>query len=130
MRLLLDTHAFLWWVFADAKLSRQARTAIADDEQNDIFVSAASAWEIATKFRIGKLADAGSVAHDVAAAVASEGFGELPISVTAVTQQIKPEVYPHVDDEGTIVLAYPHAQDRRRSNQSRTGHLRRSASDP
>jgi predicted dehydrogenase len=36
--------------------------------------------------------------------------GELPLSVTAVTQQIKPDVYPHVDDEGTILLAYPHAQ--------------------
>jgi len=36
--------------------------------------------------------------------------GELPISVTAVTQQMKPDVYPHVDDEGTILLAYPHAQ--------------------
>jgi len=36
--------------------------------------------------------------------------GELPVSVTAVTQQIKPDVYPHVDDEATIVLAYPHAQ--------------------
>jgi PIN domain nuclease of toxin-antitoxin system len=79
--LLLDTHAFLWWVFADPKLSHRARTAIADDEQNDILVSAASAWEIATKFRIGKLSDAGSVAHDVAAAVASEAFDELPISV-------------------------------------------------
>jgi PIN domain nuclease of toxin-antitoxin system len=81
VRLLLDTHAFLWWVFADPKLSRSARAAIADDEQNDIFVSAASAWEIATKFRIGKLPDAGAVARDVAAAMASEGFGELPVSV-------------------------------------------------
>jgi PIN domain nuclease of toxin-antitoxin system len=81
VHLLLDTHAFLWWVFADPKLSRQARAAIADDEQNDIFVSAASVWEITTKFRLGKLADAGSVANDVAAVVASEGFGELPISV-------------------------------------------------
>jgi len=79
--LLLDTHAFLWWVFADSRLSHRARTAIADDEQNDIFVSAASAWEITTKFRIGKLPDAGSVAHDVAAVVASEGFGELSVSV-------------------------------------------------
>jgi PIN domain nuclease of toxin-antitoxin system len=81
VRLLLDTHVFLWWVFADPKLSRQARWAIADEDQSDIFVSAASAWEITTKFRIGKLADAGSVAHDVAGAIASEGFGELPISV-------------------------------------------------
>jgi len=81
VRLLLDTHAFLWWVFADSKLSHRARTAIADDEQNDIFVSAASAWEITTKFRIGKLPDAGSVAHDVAAVMASEGFEELSVSV-------------------------------------------------
>jgi predicted dehydrogenase len=36
--------------------------------------------------------------------------GELPVSVTAVTQQIKPDVYPHVDDEATILLTYPHAQ--------------------
>lgn len=81
MRLLLDTHAFLWWVFADPRLSRQAHAAIADDEQNDIFVSAASTWEITTKFRIGKLPDAGIVARDVAAAMASEGFGGLAVSV-------------------------------------------------
>jgi PIN domain nuclease of toxin-antitoxin system len=81
VRLLLDTHAFLWWIFADPKLSHRARTAIADDEQNDVLVSAATAWEITTKFRIGKLANAGSVAHDVAAAVAAEGFDALPISV-------------------------------------------------
>lgn len=79
--MLLDTHAFLWWVFADSRLSHRARTAIADDEQNDIFVSAASAWEITTKFRIGKLPDAGSVAHDVAAVMESEGFEALPVSV-------------------------------------------------
>lgn len=36
--------------------------------------------------------------------------GQRPLSVTAVTQQIKPEVYPHVDDEATIILAYPKAQ--------------------
>jgi len=81
VRLLLDTHVFLWWVFADPKLSHQARKAVADDEQNDIFVSAASAWEITTKFRIGKLANAKAVAHDIIATVESEGFGELPISL-------------------------------------------------
>ncbi len=36
--------------------------------------------------------------------------GELPLTVTAVTQQIKPDVYPRVDDEGTMILTYPHAQ--------------------
>ena len=81
MRLLLDTHTFLWWVFGDSKLSRQARHALADNEANEAFVSAASAWEITTKFRIGKLDDAAVVARDVAAAVAAEGFAELAISV-------------------------------------------------
>ena len=81
MRLLLDTHAFLWWVFADPKLSRRARTAIEDDGENQVFVSAASAWEIATKYRIGKLPDAAAVASDVAGTVAEEGFNELSVSV-------------------------------------------------
>jgi PIN domain nuclease of toxin-antitoxin system len=81
VRLLLDTHAFLWWVFGDPKLSRQARDALVNDEANEAFVSAASAWEITTKFRIGKLDDAAAIARDVAAAVAAEGFVELPISV-------------------------------------------------
>ncbi|HET6222686.1 MAG TPA: type II toxin-antitoxin system VapC family toxin [Dongiaceae bacterium] len=81
MRLLLDTHAFLWWVFADRKLSRAARTAISDEAQNSVFVSAASAWEIATKYRIGKLSDARVVAEDVSAAIAAEGFNPLAVSV-------------------------------------------------
>ena len=54
LRLLLDTHALIWWLAGDEALSRRARDAIAD-EANEIIVSAASAMEIATKFRIGKL---------------------------------------------------------------------------
>lgn len=48
MRLLLDTHAFLWWLAGNRRLSRTARSAIGDDA-NDVAVSAASAWEIVTK---------------------------------------------------------------------------------
>ena len=54
MRLLLDTHALLWWWANDPQLSEFARTATLD-ESNEVHVSAASAWEIATKQRIGKL---------------------------------------------------------------------------
>ena len=54
MRLLLDTHALLWWWTNDAKLSARAKKAI-QSESNQILVSAASAWEIATKTRLGKL---------------------------------------------------------------------------
>jgi len=79
VRALLDTHALLWWATLDPKLSRKARAAIADD-RTDVYVSAASAWEIATKVRIGKLvwpATAGSVADYVV----GQAFRPLPISV-------------------------------------------------
>ena len=78
--LLLDTHAFLWWIADSGRLSGPARAAIAN-ESNDIAVSAASAWEIATKFRIGKLPGCEAVAVDVAGHIAGQGFEELEIGV-------------------------------------------------
>ena len=80
MRLLLDTHAFLWWLAGSRRLSRSARRAI-EDEANDVLVSAASAWEITTKHRLGKLPEADQVALDVSGTIASQRFEELPISV-------------------------------------------------
>lgn len=80
MRLLLDTHAFLWWLDGDRRLSRRARTAIGD-EDNVIMVSAASAWEITTKARLGKLPGALEVAGDVAGCVAGQGFSALDITI-------------------------------------------------
>ena len=80
MRLLLDTHAFLWWLAGHKRLSEAARRAITD-EANDILVSAASAWEITTKHRLGKLPGAEAVVHDVAGSIADQGFEELPITV-------------------------------------------------
>ncbi len=80
MRLLLDTGAFLWWLAGSQRLSRPARRAI-EDEANDVLVSAASAWEITTKHRLGKLPEAGLIALELSATIASQGFKELPISV-------------------------------------------------
>ena len=80
MRLLLDTHALIWWLAGDRSLSAAAREAVADLD-NDVFVSAASAWEITTKYRIGKLPEAHALAADVASAIASQGFVGLPITV-------------------------------------------------
>ena len=79
-RLLLDTHAFLWWLADSDRLSCTARDAITD-ESNDIVVSAASAWEIATRFRIGKLPGCEVIALDVAGHIARQGFAELEIGV-------------------------------------------------
>ena len=54
MKLLLDTHVFLWWIGDDGRLSQPARNAIASSS-NAVFLSIASAWELAVKIRLGKL---------------------------------------------------------------------------
>ena len=79
MDLLLDTHAFLWWLAGDEALSMPARTAVGD-ARNTVFVSAATAWEIATKVRIGKLPGAATIAAGLADVVAGQGFVRLPVS--------------------------------------------------
>jgi PIN domain nuclease of toxin-antitoxin system len=80
LRLLLDTHAVIWWLAGDTALTRIARDAISD-ETNDVFVSAASSWEIATKHRIGKLPQAAMLAADIPGAIARQGFQELAITL-------------------------------------------------
>ena len=80
MRLLLDTHTLIWWLAGDPLLSGNAKAAVVDPD-NEIFVSAASAWEITTKYRIGKLPQAASLAMDISGVLAAQGFFELPISM-------------------------------------------------
>jgi len=79
MRLLLDTHALLWWFVDDARLSARVRALIAD-EANEILVSAASAWEVATKHRLGKLPLAADAYPRFEELVAADGFSYLSIS--------------------------------------------------
>ena len=80
MRLLLDTHALLWWLTESSRLSEALRRAILNPS-NDKLVSAASAWEITTKHRLGKLPGADPIASDIPGAIAAQGFEELPITV-------------------------------------------------
>ncbi len=77
--ILLDTHIFLWWLFDDNRLPGGIRSSI-EDIDNQIFVSAASVWEISTKFRLGKLPDAISVAKNVPRWIEKAGFRALSIS--------------------------------------------------
>lgn len=79
MRFLLDTHALLWWLTDDPKLSARAREIIAN-ETNTILVSAASAWEIATKYRIGKLAVAADAVTRFNELIEADGFEHLPVT--------------------------------------------------
>lgn len=74
-RLLVDTHALLWWLTDDRALSRTAREALADPA-NEPLVSAASVWEIAIKRSLGKL----SAPEDLPERISEEGFSWLAIS--------------------------------------------------
>ena len=95
---------------ADSKrLSKPARSVIADEE-NEISVSAASAWEIATKFRLGKLPEGEVVAIDVAGSIASQGFKELTIGV-ADGERAGRLPGPHRDPFDRMLIAQALAHD-------------------
>jgi len=80
MRILLDTHAFIWWLAGNELLSLRARAAIANP-QTVVLISAATSWEIATKVRLGKLAGMQEAALDMAGTIRAHGFETLDITV-------------------------------------------------
>jgi PIN domain nuclease of toxin-antitoxin system len=79
VRVLLDTHALLWWFSDDPALSQACRAILALPE-TIVFVSAVSAWEISTKFRLGKLPSASDLIQDFGGYLARDGFISLPLS--------------------------------------------------
>ena len=91
MRLLLDTHVLLWWLADDPRLEVEARTAIADGGAQ-VAVSAASAWEIAIKQRLGKF----RAPADLAAQLAQHRF--VPLAVT-VLHALRAGALPAVHDD-------------------------------
>ena len=109
LRLLLDTHALIWWLAGDDALSRRAREAIAD-EDNAVAISAASAMEVATKFRIGKLPDAALLAQEFEAVIAEQGFDELAISVHHARLAGEMNI-PHKDPFDRLLIAQAQAED-------------------
>jgi PIN domain nuclease of toxin-antitoxin system len=76
---LLDTHVLLWWLQGARKLSHAARRVIQSPGQ--VLVSAASAWEIAIKYKAGKLDAASALVARFQSVIEAENFVELPISV-------------------------------------------------
>lgn len=89
---LLDTHALLWWLFDDRRLSKRARAVLREAEHR-VLVSSASAWEIATKHRLGRLDTAAPLVQDFSGWVTRAGFNELAIqsehAVTAGTWSVE-----------------------------------------
>ena len=80
MRLLLDTHAYAWWVTDDPRLSSKARTSLISGLA-DVLVSAVVPWELATKLRLGKWPDAASILADLDAALVEDRLTPLTITL-------------------------------------------------
>jgi PIN domain nuclease of toxin-antitoxin system len=79
VRLLLDTHALLWWFSDDPALPKSCRKLIGQPDSS-VFVSAVSPWEIATKFRLGRLPSASELVQDFGGYLDQENFLSLPVS--------------------------------------------------
>ncbi len=99
MKILLDTHALLWWGEDNERLSRGAAQAI-DSIDHEVFVSAVSAMEIAMKFRLGKLPSAMPLALNFEAETGAMGFLPLPITLT------------HARVAGSLTIAHKDPFDR------------------
>ncbi len=109
MQALLDTHAFLWWLSDDPALPRIPRKLIAETA-NTIIVSAASAWEIATKVRLGKLPSAAELAQDFIGQAEREGFQLLSISPAhGIRAGLLPG--PHKDPFDRMLIAQAQAEN-------------------
>jgi PIN domain nuclease of toxin-antitoxin system len=109
VRLLLDTHALLWWLTDDAKLPQHAADTIRHPG-NVVFVSAASAWEVTTKHRIGKLPTATRLAHDFAGQLQMERFEPLAISIEHA-QRAGFLAGPHKDPFDRMLIAQAQAEN-------------------
>jgi PIN domain nuclease of toxin-antitoxin system len=109
VRLLLDSHTLIWWLAGDMNLSPRARLAI-EDAGNEVFVSAASVWELATKHRAGRLPGIGALMQDVQGALAAQGFVGLAIELrhAQVAGSLPP---PHRDPFDRMLMAQAMLED-------------------
>jgi PIN domain nuclease of toxin-antitoxin system len=105
MKLLLDTHILIWWLSEASRLS-QTEIDIITDSDNFIFVSAATAWEIAVKKMIGKL----EAPDDLPAALAINNFLELPIMIEH-SQKLYQLPLHHNDPFDRIMVAQAMSED-------------------
>lgn len=103
MRALLDTHTFIWWVTDDTRLSSRARNIIIDP-CNILFLSAASAWEIVIKVRLGKLNLPEPPETYIPNRLAINRFESLPIEMTHALQVVNLPAL-HQDPFDRILIA-------------------------
>jgi len=109
VRLLLDTHAFLWWVADSGRLSKKARSAIAS-VRNECHVSVASAWEIGVKVSLGKLRIEGALERFLPEQIGVNGFRPLPIDL-AHTARVALLPFHHRDPLDRLLVAQALEED-------------------
>lgn len=102
MKLLLDTHAFLWFLLDDERLSVPARTAI--EQTETLFLSSASHWEIAIKIALGKFALPEPFAEFMARELAGNDMTILPIEI-GHTAQLITLPFHHRDPFDRLIIA-------------------------
>jgi PIN domain nuclease of toxin-antitoxin system len=111
MKLLLDTHAILWAMLDDPKLSAKARSLL-EDVSNEIFVSVVCIWEIAAKVRIGKMPEPGILLRDPRQALESLGYRDLPLTLSHARLGGS-LVHPHKDPFDRMLAAQAILEDLR-----------------
>ena len=107
-RVLIDTHALIWWLAGDERLSLSARRQMGRTG-GTVLVSAASGWEIATKRRKGKLPDPEGVLDDLRRQIAQQGFEEMPISLEHA-ERAGALPHPHADPFDRMLAAQAQAE--------------------
>jgi PIN domain nuclease of toxin-antitoxin system len=109
LRVLLDSHTLLWWILDHPALTPAAREAISGTD-NTVLVSAASAWELAIKFRAGRLPEAADLVSNFPIEIVQEGFQLLPISAEhGIRAGLLPG--PHKDPFDRMLIAQSQAED-------------------
>jgi len=109
LHLLLDTHALIWWMTENPALPESVRRLMVD-KRNTVVVSAASAWEMATKVRLGRLPAASDITRNFQAYLTQSGFETLPVSAAhGIRAGFLPG--PQLDPFDRMLIAQAQAED-------------------
>ena len=109
MKFLLDTHAFLWFVTADNRLSAKARSLI-KNSHNEVYFSAASAWEMSIKIQLGRLTIEEELEPFIIQQLLENNFNTLSISIFHSIHTLKlPDI--HKDPFDRIIIAQSQVEE-------------------
>jgi len=109
MRALLDTHAFLWWITNDPRVSKKVREIISDGE-NELFLSVASGWEMAIKAGLGRLQLPPNLEHFILEQMALNAIESLPVQMSHALHVYKLPAH-HRDPFDRMLIAQAQLQN-------------------